>query len=224
MVLRQGPRYAEFRVLVKYRKENKGFNDYYFCFMKNKNIGRLQDQSVSEFRSVKQGYPVLLYSPVIHLMFRHGFPKGKFHPPQARSAYMQLTWLGHSCVLLSGSKKVLIDPFIEGGSVAGTQPDIVAITHGHDDHMGEAVALNKKTVAITEIAKYLKKKGLAAEGMNIGGTMTVDGVTFTMTPALHSTFIEEAGPGFSGGAAAGFVIGMDGVKVYHAGTPASSRT
>jgi L-ascorbate metabolism protein UlaG (beta-lactamase superfamily) len=72
-------------------------------------------------------------------------------------------------------------------------------------------------VAITEIAKYLKKKGLAVEGMNIGGTITLDGVSFTMTPALHSTSIEEAGPGFSGGVAAGFVIGMDGVKVYHAG-------
>lgn len=130
---------------------------------------------------------------------------------------MQLTWLGHSCVLLSGSRKVLIDPFIEGGSVAGTQPDIVAITHGHNDHMGEAVALNKKTVAITEIARYLKAKGLPAEGMNIGGTMSLDGISFTMTPALHSSSLEEAGPGFAGGTAAGFVIGMDGVKVYHAG-------
>jgi L-ascorbate metabolism protein UlaG (beta-lactamase superfamily) len=130
---------------------------------------------------------------------------------------MQLTWLGHSCVLLSGSKKILIDPFIEDGSVAGTQPDIVAVTHGHEDHMGEAVLLNKKTVAVTEIARYLTKKGLVAESMNIGGTLTIDGVSFTMTPALHSTFIEEAGLGFSGGAAAGFVIGMDGVKVYHAG-------
>jgi len=130
---------------------------------------------------------------------------------------MQLTWLGHSCVLLTGSKKVLIDPFIEGGSVLPVNPDIVAITHGHDDHMGEAVALKRTTVAITEIAKYLKSKGVAAESMNIGGTMTVDGVTFTMTPALHSTYIQEAGPGFAGGAPAGFVIGMDGVKVYHAG-------
>ena len=130
---------------------------------------------------------------------------------------MQLTWLGHSCVLLSGTKKVLIDPFIEGGSVAGTNPDIVAVTHGHDDHIGETVPLAKKTVAITEIAKYLKTKGVPAEGMNIGGTITVDGVSFTMTPALHSSTIEEAGPGFSGGTAAGFVIGMDGVKVYHAG-------
>jgi L-ascorbate metabolism protein UlaG (beta-lactamase superfamily) len=120
-------------------------------------------------------------------------------------------------VLLTGTKKVLIDPFIEGGSVAGTRPDLVAITHGHDDHMGEAVALNTRTVAITEIAKYLKKKGVAAEGMNLGGTMTIDGVTFTMTPALHSSFIEEAGQGFAGGAAAGFVVTMDGVRIYHAG-------
>ena len=130
---------------------------------------------------------------------------------------MQLTWLGHSCVLLAGTKKVLIDPFIEGGSVAGTSPDIVAVTHGHNDHMGEVVALGKKTVAITEIAKYLKTKGVPAESMNIGGTHVVDGVSFTMTPAMHSTAIEEAGPGFSAGAPAGFVIGMDGVRVYHAG-------
>jgi len=133
---------------------------------------------------------------------------------------MQLTWLGHSCVLLSGTKKVLVDPFIEGGSVLYTNPDIVAVTHGHDDHMGETVALGKKTVAITEIAKYLKVKGIPAEGMNIGGTITLDGVTFTMTPALHSAWIEEAGIGCNGGAAAGFVIGMDGVKVYHAGDTA----
>jgi L-ascorbate metabolism protein UlaG (beta-lactamase superfamily) len=130
---------------------------------------------------------------------------------------MQLTWLGHSCVLLTGTKKVLIDPYIEGGSVLETDPDLVAVTHGHDDHMGETVTLAKKTVAITEIAKYLKTKGLVAEGMNIGGTLVVDGVSFTMTPALHSTFIEEAGLGFSAGAPAGFVIRMDGITVYHAG-------
>jgi len=133
---------------------------------------------------------------------------------------MQLTWLGHSCVLLTGTKKVLIDPFIEGGSVLGTNPDIVAVTHGHNDHLGETVALNRKTVAITEIAKYLKAKGLSAESMNIGGTITVDGVSFTMTAAVHSSFLEEAGLGFSAGAPAGYVIGMDGMKIYHAGDTA----
>lgn len=130
---------------------------------------------------------------------------------------MQLTWLGHSCVLLSGSRKVLIDPFIEGGSVAGTKPDFVAITHGHADHMGEAVTMKRPTVAITEIAKYLKAKGVPAESMNIGGTLELRGVSFTMTPAMHSGRIEETGKGYGGGTAAGFVIGMDGVAVYHAG-------
>lgn len=133
---------------------------------------------------------------------------------------MQLTWLGHSCLLLTGSKKVLIDPFIEGGSVLGTDPDIVAVTHGHADHLGETVTLNRKTVTITEIAKYLKTKGVPVESMNIGGTINVDGVSFTMTAAIHSSAIEEAGPGFSAGAPAGFVISMDGVSIYHAGDTA----
>lgn len=130
---------------------------------------------------------------------------------------MHLTWLGHACVLLTGSKRILLDPFIEGRSVLDTNPDLVAVTHGHEDHLGETVALAKKTIAITEIAKYLTSKGLPVEGMNIGGTITVDGVSFTMTPAAHSSWIEEAGFGYYGGTAAGFVIGMDGVKVYHAG-------
>jgi L-ascorbate metabolism protein UlaG (beta-lactamase superfamily) len=143
-----------------------------------------------------------------------------FIPAEKRSAYMQLTWLGHACVLLTGSKKVLIDPFVEGGSVLDTDPDIVAVTHGHADHMGETVALGKKTIAITEIAKYLSAKGLPVEGMNIGGTAIVEGVSFTMTPAVHSSWIEEAGIGCYGGTAAGFVISMDGVKIYHAGDTA----
>jgi L-ascorbate metabolism protein UlaG (beta-lactamase superfamily) len=133
---------------------------------------------------------------------------------------MQLTWLGHSCVLLSGTRKVLIDPFIEGGSVAGTQPDIVAVTHGHYDHLGETVVLGKTTVAITELAKYLRAKGVPAEGMGIGGTIHVDGVSFTMTPALHSSSVDENGTVIPMGLAAGFVIGMDGVRIYHAGDTA----
>jgi L-ascorbate metabolism protein UlaG (beta-lactamase superfamily) len=133
---------------------------------------------------------------------------------------MQLTWLGHACVLLTGSKRILVDPFIEGGSILATNPDIVAVTHGHGDHLGETVALGKKTIAITEIAKYLLAKGLPVEGMNIGGTVIVEGISFTMTPAIHSSWIDEAGPGYNGGTAAGFVIGIDGVKIYHAGDTA----
>jgi L-ascorbate metabolism protein UlaG (beta-lactamase superfamily) len=133
---------------------------------------------------------------------------------------MQLTWLGHACVLLAGSKKVLVDPFIEGGSVLWTKPDLVAVTHGHNDHLGETVMLGKKTIAITEIARYLQSKGLPSEGMNIGGTIVADGVSFTMTQAIHSSWIDSSGMSCPGGIAAGFIISMDGIKVYHAGDTA----
>ena len=95
---------------------------------------------------------------------------------------MQCTWLGHSCVLLRGTKKVLIDPFVPEASVISTNPGIVAVTHGHPDHLGEVIALKKPVVAISEIARYLKGQGVSAEGMNLGGTITLDGVSFTMTP------------------------------------------
>ncbi len=56
--------------------------------------------------------------------------------------------------------------------------------------------------------------------MNIGGTIELDGVSFTMTPAVHSSRIEDDSGSFDGGAAAGFVIRMDDVSVYHAGDTA----
>lgn len=132
---------------------------------------------------------------------------------------MDLTWLGHSCVLLRGSKTVLIDPFITKGEIPA-DPDLVAVTHGHADHMGVAAELGKPTIAINEVAKYLKGKGLTTEPMNLGGSITISGVKFTMTPAWHSNWLEEAGPGFSGGAAAGIVVRMDEKTVYHAGDTA----
>lgn len=132
---------------------------------------------------------------------------------------MRLTWLGHACFSLAGSRTVLVDPFIPEGSLAA-EPDIVAVTHAHADHLGITVELSKRTVAINEVAKYLKTKGVPAEPMNLGGTITIDGVRFTMTPALHSSWLEDEGAGFYGGVAAGFVITMDGVSVYHAGDTA----
>ncbi|MFZ0004298.1 MAG: metal-dependent hydrolase [Methanoregula sp.] len=133
---------------------------------------------------------------------------------------MHLTWLGHACVLLTGTQKVLIDPFIPDGSVSSSDPDLILVTHGHADHLGETVALKKMTVTTGEIAQYLTAKGVPAEGMNIGGTITVNGVTITMTPAIHSSRIDDAGTTANPGTAAGFVVRMDGICVYHAGDTA----
>lgn len=132
---------------------------------------------------------------------------------------MELTYYGHSCIILKGARTVLVDPFFPEG-MTPPPADIVAVTHGHADHMGVAVDLKLPTVAINEVAKYLKSKGIPAEGMNIGGTITVEGVAFHMVQAVHSSWIEEAGIGCNGGGAAGFVIGMEGKRVYHAGDTA----
>ena len=142
-----------------------------------------------------------------------------FPVPGYCTHHMRLSWLGHACVMLEGSRQVLIDPYIPEGKL-DLSPDLVAITHGHEDHFGEVIRLHRKTVAITEIGKYLRSKGLTVETMNLGGTITVDGVSFTMTPALHSSWLESCGFGFYGGTACGFVVGMDGVRVYHAGDTA----
>ncbi|KAF1075082.1 metal-dependent hydrolase [Methanogenium sp. MK-MG] len=130
---------------------------------------------------------------------------------------MKITWLGHSCFVIDGSKKVVVDPFITEGEVP-EDVDIVAVTHGHGDHFGETLSFSAPVVAVNEIARWLQDRGMAAEGMNIGGTIEVEGVRFTMTPALHSSWLEVSGEhGFYGGVAAGFVIRMDGHVIYHAG-------
>ena len=130
---------------------------------------------------------------------------------------VKITWLGHSCFVIEGSKRVIVDPFIPEGSVP-KDVDIVALTHGHADHFGETLSFSAPVVAMNEIAHWLQGRGRAAEGMNIGGTIEVEGVRFTMTPALHSSWLEASGQqGFYGGVAAGFVIRMDDRVIYHAG-------
>lgn len=119
-------------------------------------------------------------------------------------------------MILDGSRRVLIDPFVPEGEIP-VQPDIVAVTHAHADHMGIVASFSVPVVSNNEIAHYLRGKGCITEAMNIGGTIVVQGVTFTMTQALHSSWIEEEGIGMYGGSAAGFLITMDGVTVYHAG-------
>lgn len=132
---------------------------------------------------------------------------------------MKVTWIGHSALKLEGSKIVYIDPFITGNPVSQlsvnqiTCADVVVVTHDHGDHLGDAYAICKKTgatlVAIFEIAEAASAKGAKAEGMNVGGTVTIAGVSVSLVPAFHT--------GGLGGTATGVVVEMDGKKVYHAG-------
>ncbi len=139
---------------------------------------------------------------------------------------MKITWFGHSAFLLEGSKKVLVDPFITGNDNAPVKPDdidcdLIAVTHGHGDHLGDAIFISKRQnvpiVAIYEVAEYINSKGASAVGMNFSGTYEHEGVKLTMVPALHSSGITESGFRHSGGLPAGFIIRMDNKTVYHAG-------
>lgn len=139
---------------------------------------------------------------------------------------VRITWLGHAAFLLKAEQKVLIDPFISGNPKAPCSPeelnpDIIAVTHGHRDHLGDTIEIGKRTgcriVSIHEVANYIKSKGVFAEGMNKGGEVNIECVSLTMTEALHSSSIDASGFRFDGGCPAGFVIGIGGHSIYHAG-------
>ncbi|MEM0214407.1 MAG: metal-dependent hydrolase [Archaeoglobaceae archaeon] len=140
---------------------------------------------------------------------------------------MKIVWLGHSAFLIDGSKKVLIDPFITGNPKAPVSAeeivaDVILVTHGHGDHLGDTVEIAKRNkalvICIHELSRILAKRDIETMGMNIGGSAYSSGVRITMVPALHSAdFEDERGEIISSGSPVGFVVDMDDVKVYHTG-------
>src|SRR3990172_11888733 len=98
---------------------------------------------------------------------------------------MRATWHGHACFEIAGEKRILIDPFLRGNPTADigpdeVHPDILLITHGHEDHLGDAVEIARrakpKVACIHEISVYLGEEGVEAEGMNFYGTLDLGGV------------------------------------------------
>jgi L-ascorbate metabolism protein UlaG (beta-lactamase superfamily) len=140
-----------------------------------------------------------------------------------------LTWLGHASFRLDspGGKRIYIDPWLDNPKCpeAEKEPervDVIAVTHGHSDHLGSVVELSQRfepeIVAVVEVKGWLGGQGAKVgdvPGPNKGGTVEVDGLALTMTNAFHSS---SSDTGEYLGEAAGIVIRLeDGTAVYHAG-------
>jgi L-ascorbate metabolism protein UlaG (beta-lactamase superfamily) len=143
-----------------------------------------------------------------------------------------LTWLGHSSFRLdtAGGKRIYVDPFLNGNPKCPEseqkpeRADVVAVTHGHGDHVGDTVEIAKEhgatVVAPVELADWFgSKQGLEKVlDPNKGGTVEVDGVKFTMTHAFHSSSTDD---GTYAGEPCGIVVtDENGKKIYFAGDTA----
>lgn len=137
---------------------------------------------------------------------------------------MKIKFYGHSCFALeSDNKTILIDPFFTGNPVAGSippdlRPDLILVTHGHGDHLGDAVEISKKTetpiLAIFELANLCNKKGAKTIGVNMGGKVFFEFGWVKMVPAWHSSSTPD---GIYAGEPGGFIIKFYDRYIYHAG-------
>lgn len=146
----------------------------------------------------------------------------------------KLTWLGHATfrVTTPSGKVVIIDPWVQGNPACPEnlkkfdRLDIMLITHGHFDHIGDAVSLAQQfkpqIVAIVETAGWLESKGVVnAGGMNKGGTQRVGELEVTMVNAIHSCGIKDGDRIIYGGEACGYIVRLPGgFTLYHAGDTA----
>lgn len=141
---------------------------------------------------------------------------------------MKLSYHGHSIVKIqTNDHTILIDPFITGNEltdlvVEDEKPDVILLTHGHNDHVGDTVTLAKASdalvVAPNELAIYLGLQGLNTHGMNIGGANEFEFGTVKFTKAFHSSSYQTEDNTFIyTGMPAGILFTAEGKTIYHAG-------
>lgn len=145
---------------------------------------------------------------------------------------MNVTYFGHSCFSVEvGKHTLLFDPFITGNSLASgiklenIKADYILVSHGHIDHLADAVDLAKLTgatvIAPFEVAQWLAKKGVKnTHPVNHGGFVPFDFGRVKLVNAVHSSSLPD---GSYGGHPGGFVVQGDAGNFYYSGDTALTR-
>jgi len=139
---------------------------------------------------------------------------------------LKTTFLGHSCVYATDGKyKIIIDPFLNGNPQATVSADEIDVdyilaTHGHSDHLGDAVEISKRTgatiIAPNELAIWVTNKGATAHNMHIGGAFNFEFGRVKLTIAHHGSAAGESGLEYTGNPC-GFLVTLGGKILYHTG-------
>ena len=144
---------------------------------------------------------------------------------------MKVSYHGHSVVKIeTEGKTILIDPFINGNGLTDLKeeeqnPDVILLTHGHNDHVGDTVSIAKRSgalvVAPNELANYLGWQGLNVHPMHIGGARQFDFGKVKFTQAFHgSSYVTENNEIIYTGMPGGILFTAEGKTIYHAGDTA----
>jgi len=144
---------------------------------------------------------------------------------------VKITWLGHATFRIEtpGGRTVLLEPWLKNNPACPEKDkdirkvEVMLCTHGHADHIGDAVDIAKRhnplVVGMVELCVWLQSKGVKqVAGMNKGGTFTTGDLKITMVHAQHSSGIQDGEQMIYGGEACGFVMEFSaGLRIYHAG-------
>ncbi len=136
---------------------------------------------------------------------------------------VKLTYEGHACFIIEGGgKRIIVDPYLRDNPLAKARPedvkvDAVLVTHGHFDHLGDAVEIakncNAPVIAPFELVAYCQNKGAQGHPMHIGGSYQFPFGKVKLTIAHHGSTTDTGAVGNP----CGFLIIMDGRTIYHAG-------
>lgn len=139
---------------------------------------------------------------------------------------MEIIYIGHSGVIVRTDLTIMIDPFILNNPLCSNlpedfSPDAIFLTHGHYDHIGDALSISLRTgckiYAMAELSKWLSAQGAKVHGFNIGGSVRIGSNLVSIVEAIHSSSCPD---GSYGGLACGIVIQSEGKTLYHAGDTA----